>query len=307
MTANTPTANPPPTRALILSDNEGQRASFVRLVGRIRNCKPTAFENVDEAVRWAIPNQPQLIVLVDMRPTHQGLAFLRVAQTVPELAAIPKMFISAADSEARTQALSLGAADISGTSNPAELVDRMQALMALSRLHGQSTIDAKEVREKLEFAESRSTRYLRRLETLYKAAVEGELSDAERITALLNAGANSLRPGGNFLGMFNRISGSEVETLSLADEHFERHLVQKMPKVGDKVALSSTVAALIAGKDYVVLWNDLWVDQKAAGPARSSPRARAAQRDRRPVQHRSRAILRVLRLAAHARKRTLRR
>ncbi len=270
MTPSEPTNKNAAARVLILSDNEAQRASFVRLVSNIRNCTPVPFERVEDALMWAIPSQPELVILIDMRPAHMGLEFLRRAQTAPELAAVPKMFVCANDSEARRRAISFGAADVTGTSDPAETVDRIQNLLGLSRTRAEMAGEVQEIRRQLQASEARSARYLKRLETLYKAAVEGELSDDERVSSLLNAGAHSLREGGRFLGALVRVNGTNVETLSLADEYFEKNLVSKMPKVGERAPLANTLVSLMVTKEDVVRWDDLWADQHAV----SLPRVR---------------------------------
>ncbi len=257
-------------QALILSENEAQRAAFVRLVGNVRNCTPVPFEKVEDALMWAIPNQPELIVLLDTRPSHMGLEFLRRAQSAPELAAIPKMFISANDPETPRRAISFGATDASGASDPSEMVERIQNLLALSRIRSKLAVEVKEARQRVQASDSRSARYLRRLETLYKAAVEGELNDDERVSALLNAGAHALREGGHFLGELTRVNAGAAEALSVADEDFDTQLVKNVPKVGDKTPVIGTLLSLILDKDDVAVWDDLWADTNAV----SLPRVR---------------------------------
>jgi diguanylate cyclase (GGDEF)-like protein len=252
-------------KALILSDNEAQRASFVRLVGNVRNCTPVPFEKVEDALMWAIATQPELIVLIDMRPAHMGLEFLRRAQSAPELIAIPKMFICANDSEARRRAISFGATDCGGTSDASETVERIQNLLALSRVRSQLAIEVKDARQRVQASDSRSARYLRRLEVLYKAAVEGELTDDERVSALLNAGAHSLREGGHFFGSLVRVNGGTLEVLSAADEYFEKQHVKSVPKAGHRRQMVGTLVSLMLPKDGVSVWNDLWADASTVG------------------------------------------
>lgn len=250
-------------RALILADDEARRASFVRLLGKVRDCAPIPFERVEDALRWAIPNQPELIVVIDVRPAHVGLEFLRRARGAPELAAIPKLFVSPDDADACRRAIFLGAIEAGTGGDPDETLERIRNLLTLSRARSRLASDISATRERLEASESRSTRYLRRLETLYRAAVEGELNNDERIAALLNAGAHSLRESANFLGALTRLNEAFVETLSLGDEHFEKQFAHKMGRIGEKTPLANSIVSLMLEQGAVSAWNDLWADPQA--------------------------------------------
>jgi diguanylate cyclase (GGDEF)-like protein len=240
----------------------------VRLVGGCGDCTPVAFQTIEDALMWAIPNQPELIVLIDTRPAHVGLEFLSRAARISELADIPKFFVAVNDVEAGWRAVSFGAVNGGGIREPAEATEQLQNMVKLARSRAALVAEAQEARRAQQASEGRSVRYLQRLETLYKAAVEGELSDDERVAALLNAGALALREGGRFFGILSRVVNESVEVLSLADAHFDATVVQKMLKAGDRTTLLGSLEGLLIAKDDIIAWDDLWANAETVSLGR---------------------------------------
>lgn len=257
-----------PAKALIIAESEANRASFTRLLEQVRDCEAYAFNSMEGALLWAIPNRPDIIIAVDAKPGHAGLDFLRRTTTVQELIPVPKLFIHSNDPDARRSAVALGATDVSTPSDPREVLERINNLLALSRARTTLFEQMQEAQRQLRASETRSVQYVRRLETLYKASTVESGSDDERFARILNAGALALRDGGRFLGVLSRIHNDTTEVLSVAEGGFETAIVKAVPKAGERTPLIGSLEALFLTKDSTAVWDDLWNDPAAVGLAR---------------------------------------
>ncbi len=192
---------------LVVDDQSTGRAILEQVVRGIDpDIRVQAFENPQEAIRWAA-SAPAELVLVDYQmPEMDGIEFVRRLRQLPEYAHVPVVMITVNDSrKVRYSALDAGVTDfLNKPIDARECLARCRNLMTLRR----QQLALEDRRKMLEDMVQEATREVREREkeTLFRLARAGEYRDSEM---------------GNHIIRMARFSRLIAETIGLAEDQVE--------------------------------------------------------------------------------------
>ncbi len=249
---------------VIVDDNDLSLKLLSGLALEVPSAVPHPFQSSQDALAWCTGQPVDCFVLDYHMPAPDGLEMVRILREMPAFALVPIVIVTGeGERDVRYKALAAGANDfLQKPIDRREFVARITTLLSLQAARGQLAMHVDQLEVSLRDEGQRASDHAKRLEALWRMTNNSALDDEEMLNAMLEQGAEALRPGQAFCGLLSRLDGSEVAT-----EAAYYHPGFDAPggvHAGDRTPLEDSLAIEVIRGGISRFWDDLQADKTFA-------------------------------------------